>query len=319
MSLTHVHRYDGWTHRFALLAMACAVPLVLFGGSVTTLGAGMAVDGWLIAEGHFLVLFPLESWTRDVPTFVEHTHRLFGVLVGLVAAAACVRAWWVSRGGLAFVATAALLAVCAQGALGGLRVLENSPNLAFLHGVFAQITFAVLVLCALLASRRWNEGGRSLTPGTPALAVAAVAATALVLAQVSLGAWYRHALRPEALAGAQTRLALHIIGAVAVFLAAAWLASACRRAAGGGDSPGAQALCQGARRLHLLLGVQVLLGMMAWASHRPGALGPMEWGLSILHVLGGALLLAQCASLLAWSMRRGAQDVVAAPALEAAV
>jgi hypothetical protein len=149
--------------------------------------------------------------------------------------------------------------------------------------------------------------------------VAALAATALVLVQVSLGAWYRHAVRPEVLAGAQTRLALHIAGAAATFLAVAWLAGACRRAAGTKGSDGAQALGRSARNLHLLLGFQVLLGMAAWAGQRPGALGPMEWGLSILHVLGGALLLAQCASLLAWSLRWGAQDVVATPALEGAV
>ena len=40
-------------------------------------------------HGHFsdfLLFFPLESWLRDTATFVEHTHRLFGVLVGLLLA-----------------------------------------------------------------------------------------------------------------------------------------------------------------------------------------------------------------------------------------
>ena len=49
-----------WPARAALASVVFAVPLVLFGGSVTTLGAGMAVDGWLVAEGHFLLFFPLE-------------------------------------------------------------------------------------------------------------------------------------------------------------------------------------------------------------------------------------------------------------------
>jgi len=144
--------HDAWTHRLAVAALLSAVPLVLFGGSVTTLGAGLAVDGWLIAEGHFLPLFPLESWLRDTGTFVEHTHRLFGILVGLLSLLACARAWRARPGLPALAPTAALLAVCAQGALGGFRVLERSPELAFLHGVFAQATFAALALSALLAS-----------------------------------------------------------------------------------------------------------------------------------------------------------------------
>jgi cytochrome c oxidase assembly protein subunit 15 len=121
--------HSPWAARAALLTAVCAVPLVLFGGSVTTLGAGMAVDGWLIAEGHFLLFFPVEKWFRDTPTFVEHTHRLFGVLVGLCAGvrarardsargqrgASPARWWRCSR--------------CApRGTLGGLRVLRTIPG-----------------------------------------------------------------------------------------------------------------------------------------------------------------------------------------------
>src|SRR6188508_97685 len=132
-------RHDVWTERLLLGALLSAVPLVLFGGSVTTLGAGMSVDGWLIAEGHFLLFFPLDSWLRDTATFVEHTHRLFGVLVGFCALGACARAWVARPGPNPFIgalaSTLALLMVCAQGALGGLRVLADSSDLAFVHGV----------------------------------------------------------------------------------------------------------------------------------------------------------------------------------------
>jgi cytochrome c oxidase assembly protein subunit 15 len=305
---TGAPEHDRLTHGLGVAALLCAVPLVLFGGSVTTLGAGMAVDGWLIAEGHFLLFFPIQSWLRDTATFVEHTHRLFGALVGFVAIAACARAWAVRRkGGRASLAApvTALIAVCAQGALGGFRVLENSPELAFVHGVFAQATFALLALAAVVASRAWASAEAPASP-SPALASAgrfALGATLVVLAQVALGAWVRHGLRPEPAPGGELRLALHFAGAAAAFVAVAMLAARLKRAARDRAEQDARALRGAARRLHLLLGLQIALGLCAWAGFRPGAIGPAEWVLSIAHVLGGALLLGQCAVAYAWTRR----------------
>ena len=125
-----------WPSRLALTAALFAVPLFVFGGAVTTLGAGMAVDGWLDAEGHFLPLFPLEKWFRDGATFVEHTHRMFGMLVGLCTVALLVvtiKARFSSAGARRSarrIAALALAAVCAQGAVGGFRVLELSNSCA---------------------------------------------------------------------------------------------------------------------------------------------------------------------------------------------
>ena len=74
-----------WPRRLAWATLLAALPLVLFGGTVTTLRAGMAIDGWFVLEpgrgDHFLLAYPLEKWLRDPGTFTEHTHRLFGVLV----------------------------------------------------------------------------------------------------------------------------------------------------------------------------------------------------------------------------------------------
>lgn len=288
-----------WTRRFAAAAAVASVPLVLFGGSVTTLGAGMAVEGWLVAEGHFLVLFPIESWFRDVATFVEHSHRLFGVLVGLFALAACASAWLTRAGSLGRTfTTTALVAVCAQGALGGFRVLENSPQLAFLHGGCAQAVFALLAVSAvaLRPRRSTARGDRSLPVGLAALA------SMVVLGQVLLGAWYRHGLRPLPGADSNERLGLHLVGALAAFAAVGALGSALRRS----DDP---ALERAGRRLHALLGVQVVLGVIAWIGFAPGAVAPLEWISSITHVLCGALLLAQCA--VAWlvcARARGAES-----------
>src|SRR5688500_7568632 len=87
-------RTSAWRRRLALATLALALPLAFFGGSVTTLGAGLAIDGWLILEpgrgDWFLWFYPLEQWFRDVGTFVEHSHRLLGSGVGLLAIATAV-------------------------------------------------------------------------------------------------------------------------------------------------------------------------------------------------------------------------------------
>jgi len=298
-----------WAGRCALGAAASAVPLVLFGGSVTTLGAGMAVQGWLIAEGHFLVFFPVDKWFRDVGTFVEHTHRLFGILVGLFLLAGLAASWRAGARARGW-ALVTLAAVVAQGALGGFRVLENSPELAFVHGAVAQAVFALLCLNAFTQSSMAAPRASLSAPARSAargLQPTAWIALGVLYAQVVIGAWYRHGLRPEPVEGHMGRFALHALGAVLVLGA---LAQLVRRGnelvASGAQLP--PRLTRALVWLPRLLLVQLLLGGLAWAGFRPGALGPAEWLLSIAHVFGGALLLADTAviALEATRLARGA-------------
>ncbi|TAJ07460.1 MAG: hypothetical protein EPO68_16510 [Planctomycetota bacterium] len=293
-----------WPHRLASTTALLAVPLFVFGGSVTTLRAGMAVEGWIFPEGHFLVAFPIEKWFRNLPTFVEHTHRLFGVLVGLSAIAA-LAACAITRAGAraTLLAALALVAVCAQGALGGLRVLENSPQLAFLHGVCAQLVFALLGVVAWQLRPGWRALGDVEYPEGPPLRRAALWCALLLLGQIALGAWYRHGLRTQQLADVELRLSLHLVGALAAFAAVIVLAG---RLQSSGD---ARALVL-ARRLRVLLLVQLALGFGAWLLRDPRGMTPAEWGTSVLHVLVGALLLLQAAS--AWVLTRPRERAAAA-------
>jgi heme a synthase len=305
LALESVERAPGpWPRRWALGAALAAVPLVLFGGSVTTLGAGMAVDGWLIAEGHFLLFFPVEKWFRDTATFVEHTHRLFGVLVGLCALA-CVAATWLSEAGASARRSAgvALAAVCLQGTLGGLRVLADDSQLAFLHGALAQLVFAILAANVLRVSGEWRVERERVGAPAERTALARVARIAWLatLAQVALGAWYRHGLRPVPVASEGLRFLLHGLGALVVLASAA---AVLRRAAplrAAGPLPASLVLAL--RALPAVLLAQLVLGGLAWAGFRPGALGPAEWALSILHVLGGAVLLSALTLVVLWSAR----------------
>lgn len=288
-----------WPSRLTLAAALFALPLVLFGGSVTTIGAGMAVEGWLVAEGHFLVFFPVEEWFRDVGTFVEHTHRLWGVLVGLCCLAS-VLVCWLSKRELG-PALIALGAVCVQGTIGGLRVEERSPDLAFLHGVFGQITLAILFAVALVLSKRWRDSATEQRVD-PLAKKAALILIVVLVGQVTLGALYRHELRPTPTDGAVMKLMLHMTGALAVMGAVIFAAKGLKSAGLALGDAGAP-LVGAAKRLHMLFGLQIVLGLVAWQGYSPNAVGPLEWTVSILHVLFGGLFLAQAICAWLWCGR----------------
>lgn len=313
-----------WPRRLALATVLASIPLFAFGGSVTTMGAGMAVEGWWNAEGHFLPFFPIEKWFRNPGTFVEHTHRLFGMLVGLFAILLVVVTWRRDRRRSArTLVLVSLAAICAQGTLGGFRVLERSPELAFLHGAFAQGVFALLVATAFVLSPTWRltrvppRSGAEGTGSGRRLRRLGLVAAALVFAQVVVGAWYRHGLRPVPAADVEARFGLHALFALAVLLVVMMLGQALRARAAALDvagAPGApitpatrtaagRATVAVAGRLQLLLGLQVVLGMCAWAAHRPEGPTLAEGALAVLHVLCGAALLAQTVVAALWAQR----------------
>ncbi|MEO0649387.1 MAG: COX15/CtaA family protein [Planctomycetota bacterium] len=301
-----VARESAWVHRLLLWGAIGAVPLILVGGTITTVGAGMAVQGWWNAEGHFMPLFPLDKWFRDFGTFVEHTHRQIGMVVGLCVLAAAVVATLKGSGRQRLAATVALLAVVGQGSLGGFRVLENSPQLAFLHGVAAQGVFAVLLGATLASSPAWRAAPRSRVRLTGTQAVCWLLSLA-VYGQITLGAWYRHALRNGGGLGLESRLWTHLGVGLGVLGLVILAARALKRAAA---SDGALApLRRASLWLHALVGLQVLLGFVAWLAYAPAPPGgqkefpPLELTSAALHVMGGALLLATAVRAALWCGR----------------
>lgn len=305
-----------WPYRLSLATWIASIPLVLFGGTVTTLRAGMAENGWINPDGYFLWAYPLDKRVANIGVFFEHHHREFGSLVGLLAIAAAIAAWRSESRPLARKLPAfALLAVCLQGLIGGLRVLENSPDLAFLHGVLAQAVFTFLAATALYLSPRWRSTAPSACKTAAGLQRTTSVSVALVFAQVTIGAWFRHSR-------ADVALALHVILAVGVLGAVVAMARLMRAAAQQGASAGQDrsVLLGVKRRLHTLVGVQILLGIAAWFYYSEatgGPDGPISMGEAIFataHVAVGALLLAQTVAAAMWARR-----VVCAPAEQVAV
>lgn len=288
-----------WPFRFALATLLAAVPLVFLGGSVTTLHAGMAIDGWLVVDrgkGDFFMLFyPLDRWISELGPRVEHSHRLLGTLVGLLAIATLLAAF--ATRASRTVKTAALvslLAVIVQGAIGGLRVLENSPDLAFVHGALGQAVFAAIGAVMVVSSERFQQARHEPSLAARRALPVALVTLAVVYLQIVLGAVLRHGHNDLVLMA-------HLLVVVLVVAAVLVLAKALRAA---GEQ---SALARLPRWLFGALVTQVVIGIIAFmALYRfvgPDPKTVSEGLFPTLHVLGGAALLAATLASVLWSWR----------------
>jgi cytochrome c oxidase assembly protein subunit 15 len=261
------------THWLAVLTAAATGVLIVFGGLVTNTGAALAVPDWPTTFGHNMFMFPWSQMVGGV--FYEHSHRLLGSVVGLLTVALAVALW--PRGGrLRALGIVAVLAVMAQGVVGGLRVVLLTDGLAMVHGPLAQGFFALVVAIALITSERMAQPAPALDGGTRGLTLAAAL---LVYVQIVFGALLTHA----------GRIDLHLVGALAVFALVPVVTARLRRT---GDAVAAPA----ARALLLLLAVQLLLGVGAYlvrfsAIWIPGGQLTML-ALPVAHRLTGGLILA---------------------------
>ena len=71
------------TALFGAITAATIFLLLVTGGLVTGLEAGLAVPDWPNSFGHNMLLYPISQMKGGV--YYEHAHRLYGMLVGLSA------------------------------------------------------------------------------------------------------------------------------------------------------------------------------------------------------------------------------------------
>lgn len=189
-----------WLFRFSLVAAAAVTPLLIVGGLVTSTNSGMAVPDWPNTFGTNMFLYPLGPRANPA-VYLEHSHRLFGTLVGLTTLVLMVYVLLVEqRRWLKILAVIAFVLVCIQGILGGVRVLEGSPDaardqrfLAMAHGVLAQITFGVIVAISVYLAPAFKAAAA--VPTTPKARQVKFFATGLLhstILQLVFGAMFRH-------------------------------------------------------------------------------------------------------------------------------
>jgi len=299
-------------HRFALLLAGATFFLIIAGANVTSHDAGLATSDWPRSNGTF---FP-----RMVGNlFWEHGHRMVATAIGLMTIAFNFYVWevekwparflkriagtpgslaarsyrreprlWVRRLGLI-----ALLAVIAQGLLGGLTVKLNLPlAVSAAHATLAQLFFLITVSLAVFTSRHWvtpdstvNESGAGVS-----LRTLCVVALIVILTQLVLGATLRHSATWDQDLPTGLLLA-HLGGAIVVTLVlGSTIATVLLR------HRAEKYLARPALAAAMLLLVQLVLGLAAYVTraaspYDPQPLTPMV-AVTVAHVACGALVFA---------------------------
>lgn len=256
--------YNRRTHAVAWV-LACAVfPLIWMGGLVTTYEAGMAVPDWPNTYGYNLFLYPLASWLKVWDLFLEHSHRLIGSTVGMIAIVLAVLLWRTDRRRwIRWLGVAAVAGIASQGVLGGLRVLGDSPFLAMVHGCTAPLVFGLAASLVTFTSRPWQQGelprpdpaARLLRPATLVLACG-------LYVQIVLGAQLRHQRVSGGAGWFPVWVWLHLIVAGLVLLGILWLLVYAPR-----RLPEGSRIVRRARLLGTLFLVQLLAGAATWVTN----------------------------------------------------
>jgi cytochrome c oxidase assembly protein subunit 15 len=273
-------------HRFTLFVTGATLFLIVAGALVTSHDAGLAVPDWPLSFGKF---FP--QMVGNV--FWEHGHRMVATSVGILVIILNVWLWrserrsWVRR--LGFVA---LVAVIAQGLLGGLTVKWMLPlAVSSAHATLAQLFFCTMVSLSVFTSPGWSEprGKVEEKRGLP-LRYLSIAAAASILVQLVLGATLRHsATWDQALP--VSLLLTHVCGALTVVLiSGSAIIITLRR------HNVESYLTRPAKIAGVLLLVQLSLGLAAYLTRLASPSGPQPRnpmvGITVAHVACGALVFA---------------------------
>ncbi len=294
-----------------LAALIWITFLLYAGGFTTSIRAGMAFLDWPLSNGS---INP-EGWTSNQDMMAEHSHRLLGMVMGLLSIGLLVATYILkARPTIKKAAIAIVCVVIAQGVLGGLRVKLDQLNLDIDHNLYAQTfavahaTFAQLYLCLLVAfvvsnSRSWMEhdAGFQRVPSASFGNLGLLACLAIVL-QLIVGAIMRHSYAGLAITtfpystadghiippAFDFKVAIHFahrVGAIVVTVAILAFCIKIWR-----DANARKAIGLSAVVLTVLLAIQGYLGaLIIWTVRNPHV--------ATIHMLNGAVTLAVC-----WAM-----------------
>ena len=164
----------GLFRKLAFLTALFAYLQIALGGVVRVSGSGLGCPDWPLCHGR-----PYPA--ADIHSIIEYSHRTVGAVTGVLLIATVVMAWVVFRQRrpvVAWVATASLVAIAAEGALGGVVVVNQLASwLVLIHLGLAMIILGVLCGAAVMSLPA--------SPGVPGLrrstALAAAATYVLLL------------------------------------------------------------------------------------------------------------------------------------------
>lgn len=297
--------------------------MVILGGLVTSMEAGLAVPDWPHTFGHNMLLYPVTQMKGGV--FYEHAHRLFGTLVGVATLVTFATVFKTqSRAVPRLLVSLLLLLVIAQGVLGGLRVTGTvttatdaahlAPNKWYgvVHGVLAQVIFGIAAVLPLTVSRLWANAVPIQLARARSIRLLPTLALCTLFIQLVLGTAMRH-LQERGLPTEGPQIPRwardgHITMAVFVLVLVFAAGMRCGQVR---ELPTLQR--NGKAAVHTV-SLQILLGIFALVAilvRRGEAVPWWEVTAATAHQAVGALLLAVTAMLVAQSRR------LVAPSLQA--
>jgi len=246
--IEHAHRIAGWTVGLLVSVMTLGLwwsdylRWVGLAAIVILLGSyGEFHRGLMAQRDAAEISVPV----RPVITMIAS----FGALVALGVAGMVAR---MPAAGVRLLGVIVLAAVMVQGLLGGFRVKLDAlfgPELAPIHGIFAQVVFCLLVsLLTLIGRPTTSELPSSVARRVGRLSFALVA---VLFVQLIWGALVRHA--PDAL-----NQRLHLMTAFLAVAIAVWLLRV------GFTTEARPRISFTGWVLGILIGLQVLLGVEAW-------------------------------------------------------
>lgn len=277
----------------------------------------MAVDTWPTTFGYWL--YPMQLWLKAWDLFLEHGHRMLAQLVGVITIALAVVIWRLDRRKwMRWLAVAAVVGVCSQGLLGGLRVIydQGLPVLAKVHGCTAPLFFGLCAALVALTSAAWRRPeSLQASPFARRLHCLTLATTSAVYLQIVIGAQLRHVSPGDWLGWFELWVWLKLIvaGLIAVLVVATIIYVSRRM-------PAEAMIVRRTRLLAALLLLQLVLGGAVWVTNYgwPGWFTDYIWAvkytvvqegrLQVLvttaHTAMGSLNLVASLGLTLWSFRR---------------
>ncbi len=134
--------------RLAVVTAVFAYLQITLGALVRVSGSGLGCPDWPLCQGR---PYP----PANLHSIIEYSHRAVGSVTGILIVATLVGAWLIYRRRsplVAWVATAAGVAVLAEGLLGGLVVYKELPGwLVMAHLALALLILGLLVATAVMA------------------------------------------------------------------------------------------------------------------------------------------------------------------------